>query len=64
MDLDIDCGRKEGIRIIPRTFGLSHWKSMWPFAEVRKAVNGIELEDDKGKKRILELREVVNIGDA
>lgn len=34
---------------------------MWPFAEVRKAVNGIELEDDKGKKRILELREVVNI---
>lgn len=48
--LDIECGRKEGIRIIPRTFGLSHWKSMWPFAEVRKAVNGIELEEDKGKK--------------
>ena len=47
-------GETGGIRIIPRTFGLSHWKSMWIFAKVRKAVNRIGLED-------MELREVVNI---
>lgn len=57
--LDTGCGRKGGIRMTPRVLGLRNRKSVWPFAEMRKAMSGVGLEGD-GEKRILELREVVD----
>ena len=44
--LDTGCGRKGGIRMTPRVFGLRNRKSVWPFAEMRKAMSGVGLEGD------------------